>query len=181
MVVVLALIAMLGAGAINALDIIFVSRNLHVSASLYGPLNAVGGAGTLIGAILAGIVISRVQPRFMLTGSVFLLGVGLVIYSFQSWYLLALILAFIMSIPQGGIDVGFTPLLLGATPNAMIGRVQSVTETSMFATSLLSVALAGYFGQFVPVSVIFAIGGALIAISGLFGWFSLPGETAKQL
>jgi len=180
MVVILALIAMLGAGAINALDIIFVSRNLHVSASLYGPLAAVGGAGTLIGAILAGVVISRVQPRYMLTGSVFLLGVGLVIYAFQSWYLLALIIAFIMSIPQGGIDVGFTPLLLGATPNAMIGRVQSVIETSMFATGLLSVALAGYFGQFVPVSIIFAIGGALIALAGVFGWFSLPGETAAQ-
>jgi len=180
MVVILALIAMLGAGAINALDIIFVSRNLHVSDSLYGPLAAVGGAGTLIGAILAGIVISRVQPRYMLTGSVFLLGVGLVIYAFQSWYLMALILAFIMSIPQGGIDVGFTPLLLRATPNAMIGRVQSVIETSMYATSLLSVALAGYFGQFVPVSIIFAIGGALIALAGVFGWFSLPGETAAQ-
>jgi len=180
MVVILALIAMLGAGALNALDIIFVSRNLHVSASLYGPLNAVGGAGTLIGAILAGIVISRVQPRLMLAGSVFLLGAGLVIYAFQSWYLVALILAFIMSIPQGGIDVGFTPLLLGATPNAMIGRVQSVIETSMYAVSLLSVALAGYFGQFVPVNIIFATGGALIALAGVFGWFTLPGETATQ-
>jgi predicted MFS family arabinose efflux permease len=179
-VVILALIAMLGSGAINALDIIFVSRNLHVSASLYGPLTAAAGAGTLIGAILAGIAISRVQPRYMLTGSVFLLGVGLVIYAFQSWYLLALIITFIMCIPQGGIDVGFTPLLLGVTPNAMIGRVQSVIETAMFATSLISAALAGYFGQFVPVSIIFAIGGALIAISGLFGWFSLPNETSTQ-
>src|SRR6266516_6462107 len=180
MVVILVLIGMLGAGAINALDIIFVSRNLHVSASLYGPLAAAGGTGTLIGAILAGVVISRVQPRYMLTGSVFLLGVGLVIYAFQSWYLLALIITFIMSIPQGGIDVGFTPLLLGVTPNAMIGRVQSVIETAMFATSLISVGLAGYFGQFVPVSIIFAIGGALIAIAGVFGWFSLPGEAATR-
>jgi predicted MFS family arabinose efflux permease len=179
-VVILALIAMLGSGAINALDIIFVSRNLHVSASLYGPLTAAAGAGTLIGAILAGIAISRVQPRYMLTGSVFLLGVGLIIYSFQSWYLLALIITFIMCIPQGGIDVGFMPLLLGVTPNAMIGRVQSVIETAMFATSLISAALAGYFGQFVPVSIIFAIGGALIAIAGVFGWFSLPNETSTQ-
>ncbi len=43
MVTLLALIAMLGAGALNALDIVFVSRNLHVNGALYGPLAAVGG------------------------------------------------------------------------------------------------------------------------------------------
>ena len=51
----LALIAMLGAGALNALDIIFVSRNLHASTALYGPLTAAGGLGALIGAIAMGL------------------------------------------------------------------------------------------------------------------------------
>ena len=45
---------------------------------------------------------------------------------------------------------------LNATPQAMMGRVQSVIETGMFGTSLISIGLAGYFGQFVPVNIIFA-------------------------
>lgn len=174
MVVILALIAMLGAGALNALDIIFVSQRLHVSTSLYGPLTAVAGLGTLVGAVLAGLVASRVKPRVMLAGSVLLLGIGITIYAFQTWYVLALIVNFLAFIPQGGIDVGFTPLLLNSTPRAMMGRVQSVIETGMFGMSLVSIALAGFFGQFIPVYIIFATCGALIALAGMFGWFALP-------
>lgn len=174
MVTLLALIAMFGAGAINALDIIFVVRNLHASASLYGPLTAIGGLGTLIGAICAGFVARKLAPKYILTGSIMILGVGIVIYAFQTWIIMAMIINFLICIPQGGIDVGFGPLLLNATPQAMMGRVQSVIETAMFGVSLISVALAGYFGQFVPVNIIFAIGGALIGISGVFGWFALP-------
>jgi MFS family permease len=176
-VMILILIAMLGGGALNALDIIFVSQRLHVSTSLYGPLMAVGGLGTLVGAIGAGFVAKKVMPRHILAGSVFLLGLGLVIYAFQTQYFLALVVMFSTGIPQGGIDVGFTPMLLGTTPRSLIGRVQSVIETAMFGISLISIALAGYFGQFIPVYIIYAVGGVFIALAGLFGWFALPKET----
>ncbi len=46
-----------------------------------------------------------------------------------------------------------------------------------FGVSLISIAQAGYLGQFIPVYIIYAIGGAFIAIAGLFGWFALPKET----
>ena len=178
-VVILALIAMLGAGALNALDVIFVNQRLHVSTSLYGPLLAIGGLGTLLGAIGAGFVAKRIKPRHILAGSVFLLGLFLIVYAFQTQYALALIVMFITGIPQGGIDVGFMPLLLGATPRRLIGRVQSVIETAMFGISLVSIALAGYFGQFIPVYIIYAVGGVFVALAGLFGWFALPKETSS--
>jgi MFS family permease len=180
-VMILILIAMLGGGALNALDIIFVSQRLHVSTGLYGPLVAVGGLGTLLGAIGAGFLSKKVMPRHILAGSVFLLGLGLVIYAFQTQYIPAIIVMFITGIPQGGIDVGFTPMLLGTTPRSLIGRVQSVIETAMFGISLISIALAGYFGQFIPVYIIYAVGGAFIAFAGLFGWFALPKETYTSL
>lgn len=176
-VVFLILIAMFGGGALNALDIIFVSQRLQVSSSLYGPLVAVGGLGTLLGAIGAGFLSKKVMPRHILAGSVFLLGLGLVIYAFQTQYILAIVVMFITGVPQGGIDVGFTPILLGTTPRSLIGRVESVIETAMYGISLISIALAGYLGQFIPVYIIYAIGGAFIALAGLFGWFALPEET----
>ena len=176
-VVFLILIAMLGGGALNALDIIFVSQRLQVSSSLYGPLVAIGGLGTLLGAIGAGFLSKKVMPRHILAGSVLLLGLGLVIYAFQTQYILAVVVMFITGIPQGGIDVGFTPILLGTTPRSLIGRVESVIETAMYGVSLISIALAGYLGQFIPVYIIYAIGGAFIALAGLFGWFALPKET----
>jgi predicted MFS family arabinose efflux permease len=179
-VLLMAVIAMLAAGALNALDIVFVSKNLHVSTSLYGPLMAVGGTGALLGAVGAGFASKWVAPRHMLAGAVFLLGVGMVIYSFQTWYIAALIVNFIMNIPQAGIDVGFGPLMINNTPQHMMGRAQSVIETAMFAASLISVGLAGYFGQFIPVGAIFAISGIGFALAGLFGWFAIPKQAQER-
>ena len=174
MVTLLALIAMLGGGALNALDIVFVSRNLHVDSALYGPLAAVAGLGALVGAIGAGLLAGKMPARRMLTISVFLTGLGILIYSFQTVYVAGLVFNFIASLPQGGINVGFGPLLIRTTPRTMMGRVQSVIDTAMFGTSLVSIALAGFFGQFIPVNVIFAIGGISILVSGIFGWFAIP-------
>lgn len=56
----------------------------------------------------------------------------------------------------------------------MMGRVDAVMETGMSGMGLISVALAGFFGQFVPVYIIFAICGALIALAGVFGFMALP-------
>jgi predicted MFS family arabinose efflux permease len=180
MVVVLSLIAMLGAGALNALDIVFVSQRLHVSTALYGPLTASAGMGTLLGAIVAGLIASKVSSRHMLAGSVFLLGVGLTVYAFQTNFLLALAVIFIASSPQGAIDVGFMPLMLSVTPKTLMGRVQSVIETGMYGMSLISIGLAGYVAQFVPVYIIFACCGLLFVISGLFGWFAIPEPPKEQ-
>jgi hypothetical protein len=52
--------------------------------------------------------------------------------------------------------------------------VQSVIDTSTFAASLVSIGLSGYLGQFIPVNLIFAACGILIALSGILGWFSIP-------
>jgi predicted MFS family arabinose efflux permease len=174
LVMILALIAFLGAGALNALDIIFVTQRLHVSASLYGPLTAVSGLGTLIGAIVIGIFASRFKLSNLLSGCVLLLGIGITMYAFQTWYVLALVIYFLCSLPQGGIDIGFAPLMINATPRAMMGRVEAVMQTGMSGMGVVSIALAGFLGQFVPVYIIFAACGALIALAGVFGFIALP-------
>ena len=109
----------------------------------------------------------------MLTISVFLTGVGILIYSFQTIYIAALLFNFLARLPQGGIDVGLGSLLIHTTPRTMMGRVQSVIDTAMFGTSLL-LSPGRLFRPIIPVNVIFAIGGILILVAGLFGWFAIP-------
>jgi len=48
------IVATLGAGAINALNVFFVPHNLHVAASWLGTLTAGEGAGAIAGALVAG-------------------------------------------------------------------------------------------------------------------------------
>ena len=180
MVTLMALIAMLGAGALNALNIVFVSKNLHMETAFYGMLTAVSGLGGLLGIILAGMLSKWIAPRYILSGSALLIGTGFVIYSFQSWYVAGIVIGFIMSIPQGGIPVAFGPILINATPKDLMGRVQSVVNTSMSGISLLSVVLAGYLGQFLPIGVILAGCGIMIALAGMFGWIAIREKASAQ-
>src|SRR5437588_8843491 len=46
-------------GALNALDIFFVTQNLHTSVSLYGLLSTALGAGLIVGAVLASALAQR--------------------------------------------------------------------------------------------------------------------------
>ncbi len=66
------------------------------------------------------------------------------------------------------------------TPRILMGRVQSVLETVMYGMSLLSIGLAGYFAQFIPVNVIFAVSGALFALAGIVGWLGIPAHVVLE-
>jgi len=173
-VTLLGLFAMFGAGAINSLDIVFVSQRLHASPNLYGYLTAVAGLGMLLGAITAGLLSKHMGPRLLLAGSLGLVGLGIVIYALQTSFVLALVFSFLMSIPQGGINVGMGPIFMWVTPRHLMGRVQGVFGTAMYGASLLAIALAGTLGVFVPAYLLLLSGGVMIVLSGLIGWLALP-------
>jgi hypothetical protein len=46
--------------------------------------------------------------------------------------------------------------------------------------SLLSIGIAGYFAQFIPVNVIFAVGGVLFSLGGIVGWFGIPAHITSD-
>lgn len=188
LVAILAMIAMFGAGAINSLDIIYVSQRLHANPNLYGYVTAASGLGALIGALVCGVLAKRISSRVMLAGSLIFCGIGIVIYALQTWIVLGVIFAFIISLPQGGIDVGFTPILMSVTPRRFMGRVGSILDTGISGATLLAIALCGALGNFVPVYLLLLVGGVLITIAGTFGWLALPatvpsaqGESAESL
>jgi len=146
---------------------IWVFTITHSVAAVSGVLAAQYIPVFLLGP-LAGVFVDRWDRRQTM------------LISFQSWYIAGLIICFLMSIPQGGIPVAFGPLLMGATPKEMMGRVQAVVDTSMSGVSLISVALAASLGQFLPVGVILTGCGILIALAGLFGWFAIQEKASVQ-
>jgi hypothetical protein len=117
----------------------------------------------------------------LLPASVGLTGVSVIVYSLQTQYSAALVVIFLCGLLQAGIDVGLTPLVLNTTPRNLIGRVQSVLQTSIFVASILSITLCGYLGQFFLVYLIFLAGGALLLLAGGVGWFGLAGRSASAV
>lgn len=177
--VFMSLLAMLGAGALNSLDIVFVAQRLHSPTSLYGTLMAAGGVGVLVGAVVCGLLGKRITPKAMVSWGVILLGVGLIVYSFQTIFLVAVVLNFLICVPQAGLNIGFGPLIMGVTPGKMMGRVQSVLDTSMFGFSLLSATLASFLGQLVRVDILFGLCGGLIVLAGMLSLFLLPAREGQ--
>src|SRR5262245_42725730 len=76
-----AFIVMLGGGGLNALDVFFVTDNLHTTPALYGLLATAQGLGMLLGAVLAGAFAERIGIIRTLWSGLALAGLGMVAYS----------------------------------------------------------------------------------------------------
>jgi len=176
----LVFITALGSGAMSTLQVLFVSQNLHVSLAFYGTLMTAGGIGLLLGSLLANILAKKASSKQLLIGGVVLEGLAVVLYSQQTWYPLALVVYFLVYLPQGGTEVGFTPLILSVTPNTLIGRVQAVINSFYSGLVFLSAVLAGMLGLMAPVSIIFLANGVLILLGGILGWFMIPARKQPQ-
>jgi MFS family permease len=184
-------LATLGAGALNALDVFFVTGKeyLNQNPSLYGFVGAVSGAGILVGSVLGGLYAQRIGLTRVLWLSLFLIGVGIILFSRMTVLLPALLLLFVIGVVNGQVDIAIGPLMLNATPRKLIGRVQSVLLPLLQLATFLSIAVAGYldstllhnfaaslFGQrFHAVDTIFLVSGLLIALGGIYALVALRG------
>lgn len=190
------LVAVLGAGALNALDIFFTTDNLHASVTVYGLLGAVSGVGAIVGAILASIFAQRIGIARLLWVSLLALGVLFIVVSRMTNYLPALVIFALVGVFNAGLNVGAGPLMLLATPRELLGRVNSVLNPAMGAGILLGTALAGYLDSvllrglhvtalgmtFGPVDTIYGVSGVLIALSAVVAAIGLRGvdRTARE-
>lgn len=172
--ILLGIIAMLGAGLVNTLEILYVKQRLHADITFYGYLGSISGLGMLIGAVLAGLLAQKVSSERMLSGSFIWLGVFLSVYALQTSFAGAAVAIFVAMIMQAGLNVGIGPILMKATPDHYMGRVNSSLNVAMYGSSLLTAILAGWSGQFFSAYLVFLAGSIIIAISGLGSWFALP-------
>jgi hypothetical protein len=187
-------IIMLGAGALNALDVFFVIGNLHASASLYGALDAGLGVGALAGAVLAAAFAERLGLTRTFWISSLLAGLAMVVYSRMTSFLPAFVLLVLAGVPIAALNVTVQPLILLATPQRLIGRVTAVLGPAISLASMLSMAAAGYldstllrhfharlFGVHLgPVDTIFSAGGLLALAGGLYAWSMFSRRSPAQ-
>lgn len=143
----IAFIAALGAGAFNALLVFFVTENLHTPVTNVGIMGAVFGLGAIIGAIIAGTIAQKMGVERLLIGSIFAAAAVFFVLARMTSFGPALVLTFLAGVIQVALNISLTPLLLRATPRAMIGRVAAVLNPSGQVAQLISVGLAGYLAS----------------------------------
>ena len=94
-------VATLGIGAINALDVFFVTDNLHAPAAALGTLGVALGVGSVVGAVIATAVGSRVSSFTMFWIMLTALGVAVVAYARATNLGVAIAILFLAGVPLG--------------------------------------------------------------------------------
>ncbi len=182
-------VVMLGAGAVNTLDIFFTTGNLHAPVSLYGFIGSVFGVGSIVGAIVASMFAERLGVGRTLWVSLLLTGLGAIVISRITNYGPALALFALIGFFITGVNVAVGPLLLRATPRELLGRVNAVINPAVNGAALIGAALAGYLDSnalhnlhvealgmtFGPVDTIYLLAGLLIVISAFVVMAGLRG------
>lgn len=187
-------IAMLGFGALNTLNVFFMTQNLHTPASLYGLVLTAVGVGAIAGAALAAFYVDRLGAARIYWMALILLGALVLIYARLTSFLPALLVLFIAGLVQAAFNVVEGPLVLRVTPREFVGRVNSVIIPTITLASLLSIFIAGTLASttlhrfhalvagisFGPIDTIFTGSGLLVLLSGFYALIHLRALPAAK-
>jgi MFS family permease len=187
-------VTVLGAAAINTLNVFFLQANLHSNASLYGTIGMAEGIGGVLGTLACARVLPRIDSGKAFCAGLALAGLALILYSRASSLLPALAIIAVTGAMLAGVNVAVSPLVLKVTPQHMIGRVESVIGpianlaligSTALAGTLVSTLLRGFHQtvagiSFGPYDTIIGAGGLLFVVAGLLAWptLRLPAEEA---
>jgi len=181
-------VATLGSGALNTLDVFFVTENLHVSAHWYGTLGMAEGIGALLGALSAGWLCARYADVRVFVGGMLAAGLLLVAYSRAQSLWPAVVLLALAGLASSWVNTAISPILYREVPRALLGRVISVVNPIQQVASMFSAIVSGWLVSDVlrgfdvsagpvrlrPIDTVFAICGLLIVAAGLAAMVVLP-------
>jgi MFS family permease len=183
-------IVYLAAGALNALDYFFWVDNVHGQATLYGLVGGALAAGVLLGAVLGSVLVPRIGLRRSFWLTVLALGVLVLIWSRMTNVGAALAVIFLIGLPQAGLNIAISPLMLEVTPRELVGRVTAIIVPLVNVANLIALALAGYLAStilaglsakvlglhFGPLDTIFGVAGLLCIVAAVFAMVGLRAQ-----
>ena len=188
--IIMLVVAQIGAGAVNGLYGGFFVLNLHgdpvKDASLLNILPAALYMGILLGSLLAGLLVRFIALKSMIVGSMLLLGLLLLLFAFQNVLLVGVVIFTFVGVFNGTFLVGYNALIVKVSPRLLVGRVTaavtSITALSSFITAFGIAKVVDYYNPLQnPLSpfaknpsgiltIIFAIAGVLIMLGAGAGF-----------
>jgi MFS family permease len=188
------MICQCGTGAISALNVFFVTRDLHASSELFGFAETAMGAGFIVGALAAGRMVRWIGARALTWSGLLAAGVLAASYGLQRSFPAGLVMLAVYAMPIAMLNTAVAPLLLDAAPREYLGRVIAVFNPVNQFASMLSVVISGWLASTVlrsfrasfagvtlnSVSLIFIVAGGLIFVSGLRAFAVLPSVSSPS-
>ncbi len=177
--VIAAGVTMLGLGAVNVLFVPLMIRDLQVPATWLG---AVDGAQTLSMILAAGLVATiatRLRPTMIIV--VGLAGIaafiGLVAGVTNVWQVVGLL--FLVGWFVTPLEAAIGTIVQTATRDSERGRVAATVHAVMSAASVLSMAMAGVFGDLLTIRTVFILAGVVVGIASVAAWLMFRGVPSE--
>jgi MFS family permease len=174
---VVQLLAVLSVGGTGALLVVLARRQLGVDEADFGLLVAAIGVGAVIGPLLFGRLVDRIDSPVLVFIPYLVRGLIDAALAFVTglWVPITLLLLYGINTSTGG--VAYTTLLQRRVPADLRGRVFSAFNVVWQAGRLASLALAGILADVVSVQAVYVIAGVLLVLAGLIGLNAMRATT----
>lgn len=161
LVLLLTALSLLGRPFIQLLPV-FARDVLQAGATGLGTLNALAGAGSLVGALAVAAFQSFRQRGLLLLIAAGVFSVALIAFASSTSYALSLALCLVLGCSTTFFQVNTNSMLQANSPAALRGRVVSIYTLIMMGFMPLGSMLLGSIGQVLGVPLTLAIAGAII-------------------
>ena len=183
-------VATFGTGAINVLEVFFVTDVLHRPAQLLGVINMLFAAGTIAGMLAAPWLERRIGDHRIFLWGLAATGLGIAVYSRTTSLTVAMALYVVMALPLGAMNATFSPMFMRSVPEAMLGRATVALQVFPTVANLVAMAVTGWLVStvlrgldvhalgttFGPVDSVFTVSGLLILVTALAVWRPVTGR-----
>jgi MFS family permease len=160
----------LAVGATSALLVVLATRHLHLDAQGFGWLLAAIGAGALIGPFFSNwLTGSRYLDVRLLFIPYLIRGAGDIALGLVASLPWALGILFVYGVNTSTGMVAAQSILQTVIPDRVRGRVFTLLDVTWAAMRLVSLALGGLVVDRVGISVVYIVGGSLLALAGVLG------------
>lgn len=162
-------VALFADAIISAILVIFLQEEVGMGSAEFGYIMTARGIGGLIGGILIGQIGDRINPKYLLSGSLVLIS-GVIFVAVHLTSLPALIVAMVIGgIPAVGMFVSVQTIFQKNAPEEYLGRVFGLFQTVLMLLMFLGSAAGGLLGESVPASQIMIGASVIYIIAALLG------------
>ena len=167
--IAMAFVALLGVGALSVLDVVFVTRALHLRSETVGVLFTASGVGQVVGGLGVALLGRWIARRYhLLLGlSTIANGIALVGYALAPSLPIAIVALLLSGLSFPSLIVSFMTLIQLVTDDVYMGRVMSLVNTGMAVAMIASLTLGGALTDIFGVRQVIGGGAVMLIAAGL--------------
>ncbi len=166
-IVVTLLVALLGVGAIEVLFVPFLQGQFGAGPEALGFVQTTQGIGMLLGSALIGSLAARFRLTRIIAWSVALLGAAIAVCGTLNHYALVPLATLVVGLSLAPLNAALSTLMQVAVPDAKLGRVSSVVDTTGTVSYLISMGSAAVLADVIGIRTVFIAAGVITALSVL--------------